>query len=89
MKIKLVGATEQIARKKEVRAVLSRVDIERGDLIHRFNVWLDCPDGLSIDTVKLLDYQYIDIRIYASHHELKVSLNFRSEEVLGVEVIND
>ncbi len=89
MKILIKGATEQIVRKRDVRQVLSRIDVRKGDLIHKFDVYLTADYGISLDTIHFIDgiRDYIDIRIYSSTHQLVVSIQLSTEDVLGVEVV--
>ena len=91
MKILLKGCTEAIARKRDVRKVLSRLDVNKQDIIHKFDVYLNAEYGCSIDTIHFIDgiRDYIDIRIYSSTHQLVVSVQLSADDVLGVEVITE
>lgn len=89
MKILIKGATDQVARKRDVRKTLSRWDKHEGDLIHRNDIYLEAKYGASIDHVHFIEgiHDHIDIRIYGSNHELKSYLSLTESDILGVEVV--
>ena len=90
MKILIKGATDQIARKREIRQSLSRWDKNTdGDLIHRNDIYLEAKYGASVDTVHFIDgiHDHVDIRIYASNRQVLTFISLTECDILGVEVI--
>lgn len=87
MQIVLRGATDQVARDRAVRKALVRIDVEKADLIHKYTIYLDVPEAFSIDSVKLLEHTFIDIRIYSVQRQLYTSFQMKADEILSLEVI--
>ena len=91
MKILIKGATDQVARKREVRKVLSRWDrnTEAGDIIHKNDIYLEAKYGASVDTVHFIEgiHDHVDIRIYDTRHNILCYLSLCEDDILGVEVI--
>ncbi len=90
MKILIKGATDQVARKRDIRKVLSRWDRNLdGDLLHKNDLYLEAKYGASIDQVHFIEgiHDHVDVRIYGSNHDLQCYVSLTECDILGVEVI--
>ena len=87
MNIVIRGAVDAVTQIKPIRNVLTRLDIDRSEERFRHTIWIDAPYGASIDTCRIYENEYINVRILDKQFKIVSSFQLRSDYFQRLEVV--
>lgn len=87
MNIVINGAVDGVTQIKDIREVVTRIDIDRSEPKFKNTIWIDAPYGASIDTVRIFEYEYVNIRILDKYHRISAAFQLRGDYFLKLEVV--
>lgn len=87
MNIVIRGAVDAVTQIKPIRNVLTRLDIDRSEERFKHTIWIDAPYGASLDTVKIFENEYVNVRILDKYFRICAKFQLRCDMFQRVEVV--